>query len=451
MGRERSDLLDADIKKTFFKYLIPSVGGMLGTSLYVLGDTMIVGRALGGQGLAALNVSIPINNVFNGMGLLFGIGGSTALSISKGQRDEEKLNDIFSKSMIMAFIVGAILTFIRIFFLDEFAILLGASENTFQMARDYLGVLMSFSMAFLLNVSLTVFVRNDGAPRLAMAGMLTGSIMNVILDYVFVYIFGWGMAGVGFATGLSPVIGLIILSVHFIRKKNDIHFIIPKPNFKTIRRIIANGAPSFIVELSAGIVIFAFNIALSGISGDVGIAAYSIIANLSLIFAAIFIGVGQAVQPIVSYNYGAGRMERVYDTAKLAIYTSLGLGLLFYGLGLFFPEFLVSLFIKADVELLNMAVRGIRFYFLAFILMGVNVALTSFIQSKEYARVSLIISLLRGFILILVILFILPRFIGIDGVWLTLPIVELLTTIIALFYFEKYRNAVVYSIKEIRS
>ncbi len=448
---EKSDLLDGNIKKTFFRYLISSVGGMLGISLYILGDTMIVGRGIGSVGLAALNVSIPINNVFNGMGLLFGIGGSTALSIDKGRRDSKSLNDIFSKSMIMAFTVGVILTLIRIFFLDELADILGASDVTLSMVKDYLGVIMSFSIAFLLNVCLTVFVRNDGAPRLAMAAMLTGSFLNLILDYIFVFKFKWGMAGAAFATGLSPIVGLTILSFHFIRRKNTIKFIIPKSNWKIVRRIVSNGGSSFIVELSAGIVIFVFNLSLARITGDIGISAYSIIANLSLIFAAIFTGVGQAIQPIVSYNYGADRMDRVYETVKFSIYTSLGLGILFYSLGLFFPKFLVFVFIDADAELLAMTVRGIRLYFLAFIFMGLNIVLTSYIQSKEHARVSLIISLTRGFVFIVIILAILPRIIGIDGVWLTLPIVEVMTTILAIIQFKKYRDAIFYSMKNIRN
>lgn len=443
---EKTDLLDRNIKKTFFKYLIPSVGGMLGVSLYVLGDTMVVGRGLGDQGLAALNVSIPIINVFNGLGLLFGIGGATALSISRGRKQYKDVNNIFSKSMLMAGMVGLVLTLVGIFFLDELCYFLGASEATFQMSKDYLGVLMSFSVAFLLNSALTVFVRNDGAPRLAMIGMLTGSIMNVILDYVFIFKFKWGMWGGALATGLSPILGLLILSTHFIRKSNKIKFIIPKPDLSLIRRIVGNGGASFIIELSAGIVIFAFNQTLAGITGDIGISAYSIIANLSLIFAAIFIGVGQAIQPIVSFNYGAENMEKVYESVRLAIYTAIGLGVIFYAIGLAFPEFLVSIFINPSEELLNITVRGIRLYFMSFILMGLNIALTFYIQSKERARASLTISLARGFVFIIIVLLILPKIIGIDGVWLTLPIVELMTFVVAILYFEGCRKALIYSL-----
>ncbi|HZJ82567.1 MAG TPA: MATE family efflux transporter [Clostridia bacterium] len=439
--KENFDLLEGNIKTVFLKYLIPSVGGMLGTSLYVLGDTIIVGRALGSSGLAALNVSIPLINVLNGLGLLFGIGGATALSISRGRQDYDDIDNIFSKSMMIAGVMGIILTLIRIFFLEELCYFLGASQDTFQMSKDYLGTFMLFSVPFILNSALTVFVRNDGSPKLAMWGMLVGSIMNVVLDYVFIFIFKWGMAGGALATGIAPIIGLAILSSHFITKKNEMKFRIPTFNFNILRRIIGNGGSSFIVELSAGIVIFAFNKSLAGIIGDIGISAYSIIANLSLICAAIFIGVAQGIQPIVSFNYGAERMDRVYESVKLGIYTSLTLGVLFCAIGLFFPKFLVSLFIKADPELLAITVRGIKLYFPGFILMGLNIVLTSYIQSKEHARVSLIISLSRGFVFIIIVLLILPKFVGIAGVWLTLPIAELITTIISIFRFKKYRKA----------
>lgn len=160
-----------------------------------------------------------------------------------------------------------------------------------------------------------------------------------------------------------------------------------------------------------------------------------------------FIGVAQGVQPIISFNFGADRLDRVYETIRLGIFTSLGLGILFYAIGLFFPEILVSIFIDADKELLDLTVRGIRIYFLAFIFMGLNIVLTSFMQSKEYSKSSFEISLGRGFVFVVIALMILPRFFGIDGVWMTLPVVELLTTVIAIFRFKKFRKALLYSLK----
>ncbi len=440
-------ILEKDIRKVFWAYLLPSVGGMLGTSLYVLGDTMIVGRGLGSPGLAALNISIPLINVFAGFGLLFGMGGATALAVDQGQGKGEQLNVIFTKSMAMSFLVGVLLTLVRIFFLEELCYFLGASEATLEMARDYLGVLMSFSTAFLLNTTLTIFVRNDGAPELAMWSMLTGSILNVVLDYVFIFSFGWGMAGGALATGLAPVVSLIILSTHFIRKKNTIRLIPFRLQPKLTGRIVANGGASFVLELSAGIVIFAFNQVILGLAGDLGVSAYGVIANLSLICAAIFAGVGQGIQPIVSVNHGAGKSERVYEVISLGLYTALGLGLVFIALGLVFPGFLVSLFTGANTELLGIAVNGIRLYFLSFAAMSLNIVLTSFLQAKEKSRSSLAISLTRGLFLVLISLSILPKLMGLNGVWLTMPVAEVLTLFLAVWFSEVGRNAVRHSLQ----
>ena len=443
---EKVDLLERDVKKMFFKYLIPSVGGMLGVSFYVLGDTMIVGRGIGSVGLAALNISIPMINVFNGLGLLFGIGASTAISISRGRGEERQVNNIFTISIILSIILGLVLTTIRIFFLDELCMILGASSDTFQMSRDYLGVIMSFSVLFLLNYTMTVLVRNDGDPNLAMWGMLTGSIVNVVLDYVFIFIFNWGMWGAALATSISPIVGLLILSVHFIKKKNHMTFGKIKIRYSILKRILSNGFASFIVELSAGIVIFIFNRVIIDIMGDLGVSAYSIIANLSLIATAIFTGVGQAIQPIVSVNFGALKMERVYEAGKLAIFTSLALGIVFYISGLLFPEQLVKIFSKGDKALLDITVVGIKIYFTSFILMGVNIVMTTYLQSKEYSKVSMYISLFRGVVFTMVLLLILSRSFGIIGVWMTLPIAELMTLVLSVIIFKNSRKIIAYSL-----
>lgn len=444
---EKLELIEVDMKSIFLKYLIPSVGGMLGVSLYVLGDTMMVGRGIGSTGLAALNISIPIINVFNGLGLLFGIGAATAISISRGRGDERQVNNIFTISIVMTILLGLALTLVRVFFLDELCMILGASKDTFQMSKDYLGVLMSFSIAFLLNYTLTVLVRNDGAPNLAMWGMLAGSIVNVVLDYIFIFIFNWGMWGAALATAFSPILGLMILSSHFLKRKNKMKCIKINWEFCLLKRIVSNGFASFVVELSAGLVIFIFNKVIIDLIGDIGVSAYSIIANLSLIATAIFTGVGQAIQPIVSVNFGAKKMDRVYQAGRLAIYTSFILGLLFYGLGMLFPDYLVGVFSKGDPELLAITVKGIKIYFMAFMLMGINITITSFLQSKEYAKISMVISLFRGFVFTVVFLLTLSKAFKMTGVWLTLPLSELIALILALLLSSSCRKLIAKSLK----
>lgn len=426
--QSENNLLKDDLKPIFLKYLIASVGGMLGTALYVLADTLFVANGIGSEGLTALNISIPMMNVFNGLGLLFGIGGATAISISKGQKREDEINQIFTLSVGMSVVAGIIFTLLGAFFLDDICRLLGASGEILVMSKDYLGVIMTFSIVFLLNSTMTIFIRNDGAPGLAMWGMLAGTISNIALDYIFIFVFNWGMWGAAFATALAPIISLSILSTHFIRKKNTVKIQWSVPKKHIIKRIFGNGMSSFITELSAGVVIFAFNIAILGLIGDIGVAAYGIIANLSLICIAIFTGIGQALQPISSINYGAGKKERVRETLKLALIAGAIFGVVFFAIGMIFPGALAAIFNKDnDPELARITINGIYIYFICFIFMGVNTVMVSYLQSIEKSRLATIISLARGLGLVIVGLIVLTKLFGINGVWLTMPFAEGLT------------------------
>lgn len=423
-----SDLLKSNLKPIFFKYLIASIGGMLGTALYVLADTLFVANGIGSEGLTALNISIPMMNIFNGLGLLFGIGGATAISISKGQKRENQINQIFTLSVGMSVIAGILFTLLGAFFLEDISKFMGASGKILIMSKDYLGVIMAFSIAFLLNSTMTVFIRNDGAPGLAMWGMLAGTISNIVLDYIFIFIFNWGMWGAAFATALAPMISLSILSTHFIRKKNTITMEWSIPKKHVIKRIFGNGMSSFITELSAGVVIFAFNIAILGLIGNIGVAAYGIIANLSLICIAIFTGIGQALQPISSINYGAGKKERVSETLKLALITGAIFGVMFFAIGMMFPRALTAIFNKAnDPELARITINGIYIYFICFIFMGINTVMVSYLQSIEKSKLATIVSLARGLGLVIVGLTVLTKMFGMNGVWLTMPFAEIVT------------------------
>ncbi|NMA96145.1 MAG: MATE family efflux transporter, partial [Clostridiales bacterium] len=290
--RRNNELLEGNIFKTYINYLLPSIGGMLGISLYVLGDTLIVGRGLGSSGLTALNVSIPIMNIFSGLGLLLGIGGATIVSIFKGQNREDDTHRVFSISTIISIIFGLLIMILGLTNLEKFSLFLGAEKGKIlNMSMEYLRPLFISSVFFVLNSSMTVYVRNDNNPRLSMISMLTGTISNVVLDYIFVIVCNMGMFGAGLATSLSPIISLAILSIHFLRGQNNIRFVMPEFEFALIKRIFSNGASSFIIESMAGVVIFGFNKVILGLEGNTGVAAYSIIANLSLFCVAVLNGI----------------------------------------------------------------------------------------------------------------------------------------------------------------
>ena len=430
---KRVDLLKSDVKEIFIKYLIPSIAGMMGLSLNILFDTIFIGQGVGSEGLAALNIAIPIFNIFSSIALLLGIGGATAVSVSMGKKEYDKVNKIFTTSMIINVSIGIFLTVIGIFFTEKICYLLGATPDVLDMVKSYLGVIVWFSWAFLMSNTLTVFVRNDKNPRLAMWSMLIGNFANIVFDFVFIFIFNWGMKGAAIATTMSPVITIILLSTHFIRGNNTLKFKLDKLKIdkNIINRILKNGFPSFIMELSSGLIIFAFNMSISNIEGAIGVSAYSIIANISLVCVAIFNGIAQAIQPIISINYGAKKYERVHEALKLAIKTSVIFGAIFYAAGVLFPEKIVLLFNSGDAKLMEMTCRGIKLYFIAFLFMGANIARVSYFQSIENSKASTLVSLCRGVIFVLISLLILPMILGINGVWITIPIVEVASMIIA--------------------
>jgi putative MATE family efflux protein len=435
------DFLKDDIKKLFMKFLIPSIFGSVMVSMYILFDTIFVGRGVGSEGLAALNISIPIYNLLFALGLLMGVGGATALSISMGQRKYDKLNEIFTYSVGIAFMAGVLITIFGSIFIDELCYFLGANAENFYLVKEYLQVVIFFSVSFIMVNALSVFIRADKAPKLAMWGTIIGSITNIVLDAVFIFSFGWGMRGAALATVASSVLSLCLLVYyHFIKGNSKLRIIKPSFSFELLKRIISNGIPSFIIEASSGIVIFAFNGVLYSIIGTIGISAYSIIANISLICVAIFTGIAQAIQPIISINYGAQKLDRVNKVVRLGLSFAGVFGILFFTIGVLFPRPIVSLFNTDSAELMRITVRGINIYFIGFIIMGLNIVFGAFYQAIEYSMFSMVISISRGVGFILLGLLILPRALSVDGVWATVPFAEAVTLIIAVTVFSRIKD-----------
>jgi putative MATE family efflux protein len=434
--KHKSDLLRGDVRTLFIRYLIPGISAMLMVSLYIFFDTIFIGRGVGSEGLAALNISIPVYNVLFAVGLLFGVGGATAFSVSLGQNKLNKLNDIFTCSIVLSILFGILFTVLGSIFIDELCYFLGASEENFPLVKEYLTVIVLFSFSFIITNTLTVFIRNDKAPKLAMWSTSIGSIANILLDILFIFIFNWGMRGASIATAISSMLSLFILIFfHFVKSNTRLRLNKVKFEPVLLRRIFKNGAPSFIIEISSGVVIFAFNNILDGVIGSIGISAYSIIANISLICAAIFTGIAHAIQPLISINYGAKEMSRVNRIITLGGCFSTGFGILFFITGILLPRPIVSLFNTDSAELMNITVNGIRLYFISFPLMALNIVLGAYFQAIEYSVFSTLISIGRGVGFTLLGLLILPYIFSINGVWLTVPTAELLTLIVSLLFF----------------
>lgn len=438
--------LKDNILKDFTKHVSLNVISMIGLSFYILADTFFIANGVGSIGLTALNLVLPLWSLMSGFGLMIGIGAGISYSIKRGKNSEKGANKVFTHAMLMGVSIGAIITIIGVIFSYDIVVILGADELVAPLASKYLKTLLSFSCIFIVNSIITAFVRNDNNPKLAMIAMTIGSLSNVILDYIFIYPFKLGMFGAALATGATPILSLLILSLHFIKKKNNFKLIKCKINFAYMKRIISLGVPSFITEVSSGLIILLFNFTILKISNNTGVAAYGIIANLALIVISIFTGIAQGIQPIISKSYGEGKIKNIRTIFKYGIITAIILGVGCYLFGLIFSEEIVNLFnSEGDKVLLSMAIGGINIYFSAFIFMGINIVTTSFFASINKPKESFAISMIRGLIIVIPLILLLPNFLGMTGVWLTIPLSEAITLFISIIIYFKYKREIVNS------
>ncbi|MCM1159129.1 MAG: MATE family efflux transporter [Bacteroidales bacterium] len=422
-----------DCAKEYAKYVALNVLGMIGLSCYILADTYFVAKGLGSNGLAALNLAIPIYSFIHGCGLMLGIGGAARYSMLKHQEPEKEAgrNRIFTHTMLLAGCFA--ICFMAAGFLGAGMVtrLLGADEHVFSMCKTYLQILLVFSPAFLTNDVLLCFVRNDGAPGLVMAAMLAGSFSNIILDYFFIFRLHMGIFGAVFATGLAPVISLAVLASFFARRKNQFHWISGRLRLRLWGYIFSGGFPSLVAELSSGIVMMVFNAIILKLRGNIGVAAYGVIANLSLVVIAVYTGIAQGVQPLFSKYYGRGETKKVQSIFGYAAGTVIILsGILYFGV-LGGAEGIVSAFNhEGSKALQKIAVEGMKLYFTGGIFAGLNIILSIYCASTNKAKPAGIISVLRGFALIVPVTYLLSGIWGMTGLWLAFPVTELAVSLV---------------------
>ena len=437
-----------NILHLFIKYVSLNVLGMIGLSCYILADTFFVARGIGSDGLTALNIAIPIFNFVNGIGLMLGMGSATKYAILKAQNKNNEANIIFTNSLIYILIISVFFITLSIFFTSHIAYILGARGNIHSMTNIYIKMILLFSPMFMLNNVLLGFVRNDNHPRLAMIAMLMGSLFNIVFDYIFIFPFNMGIFGALLATVFSPIVSILILSALFIKKKNTFFIIKPNISFRKFFEISSLGVSFLITEVSSGFVILSFNIIILNIAGDVGVAAYGITANIALVIIAIFTGMGQGVQPIISINYN--NQDNINKIYKYAVILSTSISIFVYIITYLFANEITSIFNRDNIEeLQRISVNGLRIYFTAFIFVGYNIITCVYFSSRDKAKQAFIISILRGFIFIMPSIFILSSIFNMTGVWLSFPVAEILTSIFAFIFFINSRNKLISNINNL--
>lgn len=424
--------------KEFAKYSILNVLGMIGLSCYILADTFFISNRVGADGLTALNLAIPVYNVFHGCGLMLGMGGATKYSIYRSQGNDSNADAIFTNTIRTGLLFGVIFASIGIFLSRPLAILLGADDKVLEMTNIYLRIILIFSPFFILNDIMISFVRNDGNPNLSMMAMLIGSFANIIFDYIFIYPLNLGIFGAVLATGFAPIIGLIISMQHIFRNKNNFHYVRNPFNFQMMLHSLSLGLPSLITEISSGVVIITFNMTILKLIGNVGVASYGVITNISLVVISMYTGISQGVQPLVSRFYGSNDNKSISKVFRYSIVTIIVLSILIYISMFMFATPITNIFnSEHNLLLQQIATTGLKLYFLAVLFVGFNIVISVFLTSTDRPIPAHIISLLRGLILIVPMTIILSKILGITGVWLSFPITEFIVSILSLILYLK--------------
>lgn len=419
------DLKNDSIGKLFFYFSFPAVTGMMVSAFYVIVDGIFIGRGIGSDGLAAINIAYPVTNFLVGLSLMFGVGGATMISVARGKNQIKEINRIFTHTLLLTLITYITVLCIVVLFEKEVIYFLGGNEVLYDEVRGYLIPSAWFNIFFMLSMGLNAIVRNDNAPKHAMFAMIVGAVVNIGLDALFIMVFKWGMWGAAIATGISQLCSFLFLWLHFRNGSSDIK-IEKKLKFSPIilAKIIINGFPSFIIEFAIAIVTLLFNIVLMKMVGEIGVAAFSIVGYVFYIFRMIFNGFSQGIQPIVSFNYGAGRNDRLRKIFllghKITIITAL---FIIIAMNIFSKD-IVTIFTDGNQELINLASTGLICYTSGMIFLAINFINISYLQSMEKALISNLLSFGRSFFFVVIGILIYPKIFGIYGVWLTPPLAD---------------------------
>ncbi|WP_409021691.1 MATE family efflux transporter [Dellaglioa sp. P0083] len=428
------------IRRELSGYVTRNVLSTLGLSVYLLADTYFIANAVGTTGLAALNIVLPLFNLLNGVGLLLGIGGATLFSILK-IKDQKASQKIFTQVLIVGIIFGLSFSILGFLFMKPLLYFLGANAGTYKLAAEYLTYILLAAPFFACNYLVLSFIRNDNNPHLSMVAMLVSSLFNIIFDYIFMYPLHLGMGGAAMATAVSPIVALAILTFH--RKKEGRLLTLQRTSihFKTIKKVVQFGFPVFLTEMSTGVSIFAFNLVILSLAGNTAVAAYGIIANIVLVALSLFNGVAQGIQPLLSREFGIQNWPEVKQILRFGLIVSFIIGTILYLTLTFEKDPIIALFNNSNnQELIHYAEIGIPIYFLSLFGSSLNVVFSMFFSAIGEPKHALILAILRGYVLLLGLLFIFAHFFNLTGVWVALPVTELIIVVISTIFLFSFFN-----------
>lgn len=433
-------MMDKQNRKKFYQYVIPSIGSMLVTGLYFVIDGIFVGRGIGPAGMAAVNLATPFISLLTTVTMMITMGGATISAIHLGKGEINKANNIFHISLCMTFIFSLIMTVITLLFATPIARLSGASDFLLQDTVIYMCYYVAFGIFFCSSVVLAAFVRNDGNPRLAFWGMIIGAVTNVFLDWLFIFPLQLGLKGAAIASGLGQVLSCLILLSHFIKKKGVLLIQLPKFQKQILPQIIKVGTPEFVTQIGRSITILWYNLIIADLLGDLGLAAFAVISYLIIIIVALFLGVAQGIQPLLSYSHGENNLINEQYFFRKGLKLNLLLSIAVYLVMLIGGKYIIALF-SQDLLLIDTAHQCISIYGISFIFCAYNISYTTYYLSIKQTRIALWISVARSFIFNTLCILLIPYLLGKNTIWSGIIAAEFIVTILTLITNRHYKAA----------
>lgn len=430
------------ISKLLVKFSIPAIIGMMVTAIYNVVDRIFLGNGVGQLAIGGVYLNLPIVLSMMAFSMLVGLGGNSIASIRLGQNRKDQAEKILGTSFSLIILISVTLSVLLYFNLERLLVLFGASETILPYAKEYGEILVLFGPFNMIGFALNNFIRGEGNPKVAMATMFIGAISNIILDYVFIFIFDMGVKGAALATGIGQFLSFLWTIRYFTIGKSLLKIVPKDMKLETyyIKEIISLGITPFSMQLVFSLVSVGFNHQLQKYGGDLATSSMAIIDSIGqLVFMPIF-GINQGLQPIVGFNYGAKKYRRVQNALRLSlkyatIYLSLG-----WLVMMLFPETLVGVFVKdsASFEAIKpIAVPGLRIYNSMTFMLGFQFVGSGLFQSIGKARVGFILSMTRQLIFLMPLLFILPIFLNINGIWTAMAVSDLLSTLVTTYFLIK--------------
>lgn len=440
---EREKLLgEKEIPKLLLKFSIPAIVGMLVNALYNFVDMVFIGQGVGPLGIAGVRIGFPLIVIGMAFSMLIGIGANSLISIRLGQKRKEDAELILGNAFVTMIAIGAVLTILGLAFMEPLLKLFGASQDVMPYAKGYFRIILFGVIFQMIGMGMNNFIRGEGNPKTAMLTMLVGAVINTILDPIFIFVFGWGIEGAALATILSLMVSALWVLYYFLFGNSLLK--IRKPNlrvrFDILKSIVAIGLAPFAMQLAASILVIFMNQGLAKYGGDIAVSAMGIINNIASLFMMVVFGINQGAQPIIGFNYGAQKYDRVKSALKYAIGAATVVVTIGYAsINLFAPQ-MIGLF-SNDPELIDIGSRGLRRVLMFMPIIGFQIVSSAYFQAIGKPKQSMLLSLSRQVLILIPLVLILPKSMGLIGLFTAGPIADVSSSILtAIFLFYELKN-----------